>query len=170
MSFGLPWPFMAFMHWPTKKPIRPVFPPLYCSTLSGLAASTSSTTASMAPVSDTGDSREPAYSFEYDLNAIIVAIRDQHGVDLSWRRKEPFHWWEFLLLFKTLSGDHYILNLMEARTYRGKDRELLRRKHACALPPEYTAEEQAERDAFNAQFATGWENLTRAEEGDEHED
>ena len=124
----------------------------------------------MAPVSDTGDSREPAYSFEYDLNAIIVAIRDQHGVDLSWRRKEPFHWWEFLLLFKTLSGDHYILNLMEARTYRGKDRELLRRKHACALPPEYTAEEQAERDAFNAQFATGWENLTRAEEGDEHED
>ena len=113
----------------------------------------------MAPVQDAGDSREPAYSFEYDLNAILIAIRNQHGVDLSWRRAEPFHWWEFLLLFHTLSGNHYILNLMEARTYQGKDRELLRRKYACALPPEYTAEEQAELDAFNAQFGTGWEAL-----------
>jgi len=113
----------------------------------------------MAPIQDTGDSREPAFSFEYDLNAIIIAIQNQHGVDLSWRRSEPFHWWEFLLLFHTLSGNHYILNLMEARTYRGKDRELLRRKYACALPPEYTAEEQAELEAFNAQFATGWENI-----------
>ena len=113
----------------------------------------------MAPVQDTGNRREPAYSFEYDLNSIIIAIWNQHGVDLSYRRSEPFHWWEFLLLFHTLSGSHYILNMMEARTYRGKDRDLLRRKYACALPPEYTAEEQAELDAFNAQFGTGWEAL-----------
>lgn len=122
----------------------------------------------MAPVGDAGDSREPVYSYEYDLNAIIVAIWNQHGVDLSYRRREPFHWWEFLLLFHTLSGDHYILNLMNARGYRGTDRELLRRKYACALPPEYTAEEQAELDAFNAQFDTGWEKLEkRAEREDE---
>jgi hypothetical protein len=122
----------------------------------------------MAPIQDTGDGGDPAFSFEYDLNAIVVAIRNQHGVDLSYRRTEPFHWWEFLLLFHTLSGDHYILGLMEARTYRGRDRELLRRKYACALPPEYTAEEQAELDAFNAQFDTGWEKLEkRAEREDE---
>ena len=53
MSFGLPWPRISFMHWPTKNPMRPVLPPWYCATLSGLAASTASTTASMAPVSDT---------------------------------------------------------------------------------------------------------------------
>ena len=34
-SFGLPWPRVAFMHWPTKNPSRPVLPPRYCSTLSG---------------------------------------------------------------------------------------------------------------------------------------
>lgn len=114
----------------------------------------------MAPSNDVGGTDDaPLYSLEYDLNAIIIAIRNQSGIDLSYRRKEPFHWWEFLLELRTLSGDHYILNLMDARGYKGKDKELLRRKHACALPPEYTAEEQAVLDAFNAQFATGWENL-----------
>ncbi len=28
MSLGLPWPFIAFMHCPTKKPSKPVLPPL----------------------------------------------------------------------------------------------------------------------------------------------
>ena len=124
----------------------------------------------MAPIQDTGDSREPAYSFEYDLNAIIIAIRNQSGIDLSWRRTEPFHWWEFLLEFHTLCGNHYILNLMEARTYRGKDRDLLRRKYACQLPPEYTAAERAELEDFSAQFATGWEALEETMEEDRHED
>ena len=45
------------------------------------------------------------YSFDYDLNEIIIAIRNQSGIDLSYRRKEPFHWWEFLLEFKTLCGN-----------------------------------------------------------------
>jgi len=110
-----------------------------------------------APMGEAGGEDAPLYSFEYDLNAIIVAIWNQHGVDLSWRRKAPFHWWEFMLLFRTLAGEHRILNLMEARGYKGKDRELLRRKYACQLPPERTAAEQAEWDEFNAQFATGWE-------------
>lgn len=95
---------------------------------------------------------ERTYSFEYDLNAIIIAIRNQSGIDLSYRRKEPFHWWEFLLEFQTLCGDHYILNLMNARDYRGRDRELLKRKRMCALPEELTREEQEELDEFNAQF------------------
>ena len=109
-----------------------------------------------APVGEVGSSG-PVYSFEWDLNEIIVAIRDQHGVDLSYRRTEPCHWWEFLLLFRTLSGSHYILNLMETRGYKGKDKDMLRRKYAYALPPDRTEEEQAELDEFNAQF-TAWED------------
>ena len=106
---------------------------------------------------------EQTYSFKYDLNEIIIAIRNQSGIDLSYRRKEPFHWWEFLLEFRTLCGDHYILNLMEARGYKGNDKELLRRKRMCALPVEYTAAEQAEIDAFLEMFEEG-------EHANQHED
>ena len=106
-----------------------------------------------APIrSEGGGDGAPTFSFEHDLNAIIVAIRNQSGIDLSYRRREPFHWWEFLLEFQTLCGDHYILNLMEARGYNGKDKDLLRRKRACALPVEYTAAERAEIEEFNKLF------------------
>ena len=105
-----------------------------------------------APVGDDGRDGIRRFSFDWDLNYIIIAIRNQSGIDLSYRRKEPFHWWEFLLEFNTLCGDHYILNLMEARGYKGNDKELLKRKRACALPVDYTAEEQAAIDEFNAEF------------------
>lgn len=107
-----------------------------------------------APMQTEGGGAQ-TYSFKYDLNEIIIAIRNQSGIDLSYRRKEPFHWWEFLLEFRTLCGDHYILNLMEARGYKGNDKELLRRKRMCALPVEYTAAEQAEIDAFLEMFEEG---------------
>lgn len=94
----------------------------------------------------------PVYSFEYDLNAIVIAIRNQSGIDLSYRRKEPFHWWEFLLEFQTLCGDHYILNLMEARGYRGDDPELLRRKRMCELPRKRRADEAARLEEINRLF------------------
>ena len=95
---------------------------------------------------------EEGISFEYDLNEIIIAIQDQHHVDLSWRRKEPMHWWEFLLLFRTLSGDHYILNLNELRTYKGKDKEMLRRKSHVALPKIKSAKERKIMEEINAEF------------------
>lgn len=98
------------------------------------------------------------YSFEYDLNEIIIAIRNQSGIDLSYRRKEPFHWWEFLLEFKTLCGHHYILNLMDARGYSGKDKDMIRRRQRCALPVEYTAAERAEIEAFEKLFEGGMDD------------
>ena len=104
-----------------------------------------------APVQSTGG-EERTYSFEYDLNEIVVAIRNQHGVDLSYRRTEPFHWWEFLLLFRTLAGDHRILNIMEIRGYKGKDPELRKLKRAYALPEELTEKEKEEYEAFDALF------------------
>lgn len=106
-----------------------------------------------APVQS--DGYAAAFSFDCDLNEILIAIRNQSGIDLSYRRRTPFHWWEFLLEFRTLSGDHYILNLMQARSYRGSDRDLMRRRRMCALPPEYSAAERAEMDAFEALFTGG---------------
>lgn len=105
-----------------------------------------------ATMNSADESGPAVYSFQYDLNEIIIAIRNQSGIDLSYRRKDPFHWWEFLLEFRTLCGEHYILNVMEARGYKGKDAELLKRKRQCALPVEHTADEQALLDEINKEF------------------
>lgn len=104
-----------------------------------------------APIGE-GKTHRQTYSFDYDLNYIILAIRNQSGIDLSYRRKEPFHWWEFLLEFRALCGDHYILRLMEIRGYDGKDRDLKRQAQRYALPVETTAEDQAMLDEFDLLF------------------
>lgn len=83
------------------------------------------------------------YSLKHDMNYIVMAIRNQSGIDLSYMRTEPFHWWLFLLEFKTLSGDHRILQLMGWRAYEGKDPEMLRLQKMVALPEEYTKSERA---------------------------
>lgn len=104
-----------------------------------------------APVGDGGRSVQ-TYSFDWDLNYIILAIRAQYGIDLSYRRTEPFHFWEFLVYFRALCGDHYILRLMEIRGYDGKDPEMKRQAQRFALPRETTAEDQAMLDAFDEMF------------------
>lgn len=92
--------------------------------------------------------RTPVVNLKIDLNWIILAIRNQSGIDLSYRRTEPFHWWLFLLEFNSLSGDHYILSLMRARGYRGSDKEALSMKYKWALPVALTADMQrAEEEA-----------------------
>ena len=97
-------------------------------------------------------SSTPTYSFDWDLNYIILAIQNQFGVDLSYRRTEPFHWWEFLLYFRALAGSHYILRLMEIRGYDGKDADLKRQAQRFALPREKTADDQAMLDEFDKLF------------------
>lgn len=104
-----------------------------------------------APIESDGRSVE-TYSFDWDLNYIIIAIMNQFGIDLTYRRKEPFHWWEFLLYFHALCGDHYILRLIEIRGYDGKEPELKRQARRYALPRETTADEQAMLDAFDEMF------------------
>lgn len=96
-----------------------------------------------APVSDGDGARAQLYSFDYDLNYILLAIQNQFHVDLSYRRKKPFHWWMFLLYFRALSGEHYILRLMEIRGYSGDDKELRRQAQRFALPRERTANDAA---------------------------
>lgn len=92
----------------------------------------------------------PTYSFDWDINYIVIAIQNQFGIDLSYQREEPFHWWLFLLYFRALSGNHYILRLMEIRGYNGKDSEMKRQAQRFALPMEMTAEDRSALDAFNA--------------------
>lgn len=104
------------------------------------------------PPVEAGESAQSTYSFDWDLNYIIIAIQNQFGIDLSYRRTEPFHWWEFLLYFRALAGNHYILRLMEIRGYDGKDSDLKRQAQRYALPRETTAEDQAMLDAFDELF------------------
>lgn len=102
--------------------------------------------------SGTGNGARKTYSFEQDLNYIILAIRNQSGIDLSYKRKTPFHWWEFLLEFRSLCGDHYILRLMEIRGYAGKDPEMIKQAQRYALQEEKTADDAAMLDEFDEIF------------------
>jgi hypothetical protein len=77
---------------------------------------------------------------------------NQFGIDLSYRRTEPFHFWEFLLYFRALAGDHYINRLMDIRGYDGKDPEMKRQAQRYALPRETTAEDRAFLDKMNEIF------------------
>lgn len=104
-----------------------------------------------APIGEGGKGIQ-TYSFDWDLNYIIIAIMNQYGIDLTYRRTEPFHFWEFLAYFRALCGEHYILRLMEIRGYDGKEPELKRQAQRFALPREITAEDQAVLDAFDDMF------------------
>lgn len=104
-----------------------------------------------APVGEGKPNAVQTYSFEWDLNYIIIAIMNQYGVDLTYRC-EHFHFWLFLVYFRALCGDHYIQRLIEIRGYDGKDPEMKRQAQRFALPREQTAEDQALADEFNDIF------------------
>ena len=55
---------------------------------------------------------EKLFSFKHDINLILIAIRNQSGIDLSYRRKEPYHWWLFLLEFRSLESRHHICQVI----------------------------------------------------------
>lgn len=105
-----------------------------------------------APIGEGKNNRVQTYSLDWDLNYIVIAIMNQYGIDLTYRRKEPFHFWEFLVYFRALCGDHYILRLMEIRGYDGKDDDMKRQAQRFALPRETTAEDQAMLDEFDSLF------------------
>lgn len=93
-------------------------------------------------------------SFEYDLNLIAIAIRNQSGIDLSYRRKEPFHWWLFLLEFAALEDRHAIVKIINARAYKGDNKDLIALRERERIPDEYirTRTEQREDEAFDRYF------------------
>lgn len=80
----------------------------------------------------------------------MLAIRAQSGVDLSYRRREPYHWWEFLLQVRALCGDHRILRVMETRALKGDSREARLAKRRVRLPHKPTAGERRTLAALRA--------------------
>ena len=93
---------------------------------------------------------EELLSFDYDINDLVLAIRAQSGVDLSYRRREPYHWWEFLLQVRALCGDHRILRVMETRALKGDSREARLAKRRVRLPHKPTAGERRTLAALRA--------------------
>lgn len=93
------------------------------------------------------------FDFELDLNSILIAIRDQSGIDLI-NNDELYHWWRFLLEFNNLSGDHHICKLMELRSYDGKDKEMIKARESVSLPVKVSKkqkrfEDEADRIFYN---------------------
>lgn len=110
------------------------------------------------PCVDNGHERDIAedgaktFSLSHDMNYIVLAIRNQSGIDLTYKRTEPFHWWLFLLEFQTLTDDHLICHLMHLRAYSGDDKDTIRRRDRVALPVESTRSEQAMLDKMEELF------------------
>lgn len=102
--------------------------------------------------SNAANDSAPLLDLAADLADIIIAVRNQTGIDLSYRRTQPFHWWEFLLEVRNLCGDHLILQLMRVRGYNGADPALNRLKGQCALPVRQRAGDAARLKEINRLF------------------
>lgn len=100
---------------------------------------------------DDNINQERYFDFKYDLNWIIIAIRNQSGIDLSYKC-EHFHWWLFLLEFESLEDHHYFSRLRNIREYNGDDKEMLAQKARFALPVRRTAEQRKEIEEFDKIF------------------
>ena len=98
---------------------------------------------------------EELLSFDYDINDLVLAIRAQSGVDLSYRRREPYHWWEFLLRVRALCGDHAILRAVRLRASRDTSREARLARRRARLPHKPTAEERRQLEALRAAAGDG---------------
>ena len=79
--------------------------------------------------------------FGIDLNSILVAIRDQSGINLI-DNDELFHWWRFLVEFENLNDSHHISKIMELRAYDGDDKAMKKARDAVALPKKITRKDQ----------------------------
>lgn len=102
------------------------------------------------PSAASNDAGGQGYSFLHDINYIILAIRNQSGIDLSFNRKEPYHWWLFLLEFQTLEEHHLISRIITYRLYEGDDPEMLKHKAYWALPEKMSNSQQRDIDELEA--------------------
>ena len=109
---------------------------------------------------DDGEGEE-LLSFDYDINDLVLAIEEQFGLDLSYRRREPYHWWEFLLRVRALCGDHAILRAVRLRASRDTSREARLARRRARLPHKPTAEERRQLEALRAAAGDG-------EKGEKH--
>ncbi len=92
------------------------------------------------------------FSFKHDINYIILAIRNQSGIDLTYNRDRLFHWWDFMLEFQSLEERHYISKIIGYRAYNGEDKDYVRLRNIHALPREITKSDQRFIDEVNSLF------------------
>lgn len=95
--------------------------------------------------------QERYFDFKYDLNMIIIAIRNQSGIDLSYKCKH-FHWWLFLLEFQSLESHHQFCQIRSIREYQGKNKEMLALKRKFALPQKLTSEQREQIEEMDKLF------------------
>lgn len=104
------------------------------------------------PIIEDGKQRPQVMSLEYDINAIVIAIKHYYGIDIGWSC-EHLHWWVFLEYLRNLCGDDLMISrLMEIRGYTGKDDELRKRASMFALPKLETADDRRMMDEINDEF------------------
>ncbi len=93
--------------------------------------------------------------FDYDYNYIEASFQSDYGMDLS---KEDISWYRFMRLLCGLTEDSILSRIRNIRTmdlsdvdpkHRGK---VAKAKEELALPKEYSEEEAAAIDAFDAMF------------------
>ncbi|MEG0999168.1 MAG: Gp15 family bacteriophage protein [Clostridiales bacterium] len=100
---------------------------------------------------DESDKNTRLIDFEIDLSNILIAIRNQSGIDIA-NHHGWFHWWLFLLEFNNLTTEHHISKIMELRAYSGDDKDMQKARDAVALPIKYTKTEQQEMSNFENMF------------------
>ena len=86
------------------------------------------------------------YDFEFDAPYIYAAFLAQYGIDLT---EEDLHWWKFIALFRALTGDSKIVEIM---SYRAADpseikdekerARILKLKRIYAIPVTMTLEQK----------------------------
>lgn len=91
----------------------------------------------------------PVVDWEIDADLIYAAFRQAYGIDLL---VADLHWHEFKALFDALPDDTLMVRVIQWRSYKGSDKDMLELKNTWALPEKLTEEEQQAVDEFNELF------------------
>jgi len=67
----------------------------------------------ITPNSPTEKNTKKLLDFSYDADLIYSAFLSQYGIDLT---TTPIHWWKFISLFKGLTPDNRICEVMQIRS------------------------------------------------------
>lgn len=97
-----------------------------------------------------GKSEAPIYDYDYDDAYIYSAFLEQYGIDLQ--DVKDLHWWKFKALFKSLSKDTKIVEIMGYRSIKidsklpKSQKDFYRRMKRIYKLPDGRSEEEKEHD------------------------
>ena len=110
------------------------------------------------PIRKTSEQGDIGYRFDYDMDLILAAFRQQYGIDLL---VTELHWWEFKSLFDGLTDQTKFVQVVGYRTadISKLDKEQKKRyaelKKFYALPKEKTQDKSQEE--LEAEILSGLE-------------